>query len=157
MSSYSYHFETNWKFEADIHEVWGMIGGIKYGDWWRGVSSERIHKNESTDGIGDKYNYVFRTKLPYQLAFVAEIVAKKEPAYLEIKATGELEGRGVWSLTQEGSVTHVQYVWQVNANKQWLNTLAPLLRPAFIWNHDQVMNEGAKGIANKLGVKLISF
>ncbi|NRF92915.1 polyketide cyclase [Paenibacillus frigoriresistens] len=157
MASYKYNFETNWKFESDIHQVWGLIAGFKYSDWWRGVSSERIYKGSRQDGIGDKYNYVFRTKLSYQLDFVAEIVGKEEPKYLEIKATGELEGRGVWKLSQEGNITHVQYVWQVNANKKWMNRLAPILRPAFVWNHDQVMDEGAKGIAAALGVKLLSY
>jgi hypothetical protein len=33
-----------------------------------------------------------------------------------------------------------------------MNVLAPLLRPAFEWNHDWVMNSGARGLAAKLGV-----
>ncbi|WP_053375998.1 hypothetical protein [Paenibacillus sp. FJAT-27812] len=156
MSLYTYSFETNWKFESDINQVWGLIGGFKYGDWWSGVSSEPLYQGPRQDGIGNTYHYVFRTKLPYQLAFVAEIVRKEDPKYLEIRATGELEGRGVWTLSQEGSLTHVQYVWQVNANKKWMNLLAPILRPAFVWNHDQVMKKGAKGIADALGVKRIT-
>ncbi|WP_123043061.1 polyketide cyclase [Cohnella candidum] len=157
MTSYKYNFETNWKFEADIEEVWRLVGGIRYGDWWRGVTAEQIYQNPGQDGIGDKYRYVFRTKLPYQLAFDAEIVKIEAPRYLEIKATGELEGRGAWTLTQEGGVTHVRYVWQVNANKKWMNALAPILRPAFVWNHDQVMDEGAKGIAAAIGAKLLAY
>lgn len=157
MTLYAYNFETNWKFESEVNQVWELIGGFKYSEWWRGVSSERIYQGTRQDGIGDKYQYVFRTKLPYQLAFVAEIVEKEAPYSLEIRATGELEGRGVWKLSQAGSLTHVQYVWQVNANKKWMNRLAPILKPAFIWNHDQVMDQGAKGIAHALGVNLVSY
>lgn len=157
MSSYAYRFETNWKFEADIRQVWGLIGGIRYDDWWWGVSTQPLSQAGTPDGIGDRYNFIFRTKLPYKLAFVSEIVGKREPDYMEIRASGELEGTGAWKLWQEGGVTHVRYIWQVNANKKWMNALAPVLRPAFVWNHDQVMKEGAKGIAKKLGVKLLSY
>ncbi|WP_068777163.1 SRPBCC family protein [Paenibacillus sp. FJAT-26967] len=157
MPAYAYHFETNWKFNADIREVWELIGGTADNNWWSGVSSEPIHMSSDPNGIGSKYNYVFRTKLPYKLAFIAEVIRREEPQYLEIKASGELEGQGAWRLAQEGSVAHVQYIWQVNPNKRWMNLLGPILRPVFIWNHSRVMNDGAKGIASTLGVKLISY
>ena len=33
---------------------------------------------------------------------------------------------------------------------------APLLAPAFRWNHGQVMAEGGRGLARHLGAKLLS-
>ena len=156
MRLYQYNFETNWKFEADIEQIWGLINKFNYGNWWKGLDSRRIKKGTSKIGVGDRFISIFKTKLPYQLTFEAEVVNIESPTYLEIKVYGELEGHGVWRLSQQGPITHVQYIWQVNTNKKWMNALAPLLRPAFIWNHDQVMNEGAKGISNLLGVKLIS-
>jgi len=157
MSIYHYNFETNWKFEADIEQIWGLINECNYGEWWEGLDSKRV-KSESTKlAVGDRFRLYFTTKLPYQLSFESEVVKLVSPTYLEIKAIGELEGQGVWTLSQEGSITHVHCIWKVNTNKKWMNTLAPILRPAFIWNHNQVMNEGAKGISNSLGVKLISL
>ncbi|WP_276356932.1 hypothetical protein [Cohnella caldifontis] len=156
MSAYAYQFESDWKLEADIHQVWEIIGGIRYHEWWNGISSRQIHRSGNPGGIGDKYEYVLRTKLPYQLSWTAEIVARKDPEYLEIRSTGELEGIGYWTLSQEGGVTHARYIWKVNTNKKWMNALAPVLRPAFVWNHDQVMKEGAKGLAAAMGVRLVS-
>ncbi len=157
MSIYHYNFETNWKFEADIEQIWGLINEFNYGDWWKGLDSKRI-KSESTKlAVGDRFRLFFNTKLPYQLLFESEVVKLESPIYLEIRAYGELEGQGVWTLSQKGSITHVQCIWKVNTNKQWMNAFAPLLRPAFVWNHNQVMNEGAKGISSSLGVKLISL
>jgi len=52
-------------------------------------------------------------------------------------------------------VTH----WHLDApmtGKPWMNALAPLLAPAFRWNHGQVMGEGGRGLANHLGVRLLS-
>ena len=37
-----------------------------------------------------------------------------------------------------------------------MNRLAPLARPAFAWNHDYVMRQGARGLAEKLGVELVT-
>jgi hypothetical protein len=36
-----------------------------------------------------------------------------------------------------------------------MNRLAPVARPAFAWNHDFVMRQGAEGLATKLGVELV--
>jgi hypothetical protein len=38
-----------------------------------------------------------------------------------------------------------------------MNYLSFLLKPAFNYNHDVVMNWGAKGLAKKLNAELISY
>jgi hypothetical protein len=37
-----------------------------------------------------------------------------------------------------------------------MNLLAPLARPAFRWNHDYVMHNGAVGLAKLLGAELLA-
>ena len=37
-----------------------------------------------------------------------------------------------------------------------MNRLAPIARPAFAWNHDWVMRQGAHGLAARLNAKLIA-
>jgi hypothetical protein len=37
-----------------------------------------------------------------------------------------------------------------------MNLFAPLLRPAFEWNHDWVMARGGEGIAQLLGCRLLA-
>ncbi|MUT68310.1 SRPBCC family protein [Paenibacillus sp. NEAU-GSW1] len=152
---YKYNFETNWKFEADIEQVWGLIAGFKYDEWWSGVKAEPLQSG-LPNGIGEKYRYEFRTKMPYRLSFEAEVIVKEAPRKMEIRSTGELEGRGEWTLTQSGSVTHVRYIWQVNTNKAWMDVLAPLLKPVFVWNHDLVMKEGERGMSKALQAPVIA-
>jgi hypothetical protein len=36
-----------------------------------------------------------------------------------------------------------------------MNVLAPVLAPAFRWNHGQVMAVGGRGLAAHLGVRLL--
>ena len=70
------------------------------------------------------------------------------------EATGDLEGTGVWTLQGNGSATRVRYDGQVATTKAWMNAVAPLLEPAFRWNHDDVMRRGGEGLARRLGARL---
>ena len=37
-----------------------------------------------------------------------------------------------------------------------MNLLGPVARPAFAWNHDLVMRQGAFGLAHRLGATLVA-
>ena len=73
---------------------------------------------------------------------------------LEGRASGELEGTGVWTFAETGGGTDVRYDWTVRTTKPWMNALAPFARPLFAWNHDVVMRWGAEGLARKLGARV---
>ena len=73
---------------------------------------------------------------------------------LEGRAQGELDGTGRWTLRAEGEGTFVRYDWQIDITTPWQVALAPILRPAFAWNHRVVMDEGGRGLARRLGVAL---
>jgi len=66
------------------------------------------------------------------------------------RSTGELEGEGRWRLSEEDGITTVRYEWDVSTTKPWMNLLAPLLKPAFAWNHDVVMRQGGDGLRKLL-------
>jgi len=83
-----------------------------------------------------------------------QTVRIEPPLLLEGIASGELEGRGLWQLSNEGSETIVRYDWNVQTAKQWMKLLAPIARPVFKWNHDVVMSWGAKGLGKRLGVSV---
>lgn len=78
------------------------------------------------------------------------------PHRLEGEAIGELTGTGCWTLTESGSATFVRYDWEVATTRRWMNALAPILAPAFRWNHGQVMAQGGRGLARHLGVRLLA-
>ena len=68
---------------------------------------------------------------------------------------GRNKGAVTGDASQEG-VTAVLYEWNVATTKPWMNRLAPLLRPAFEWNHDWVMARGGEGISKLLGCRLLA-
>ncbi len=73
-----------------------------------------------------------------------------------VHAVEDLEAGGA-----EGAGSLRRYTWSsrlpYRLSLAWMNLLAPLLAPAFRWNHGQVMAEGGRGIARHLGVKLLDM
>lgn len=95
--------------------------------------------------------------MPYTLSFdmVSRYIIKHN--LMEGEAFGELEGVGLWQFTENKGITTVKYNWDVNATKKWMKKLAPVLKPAFKWNHDVVMRWGAKGLAKQLNAELLQY
>jgi uncharacterized protein YndB with AHSA1/START domain len=152
-----YAFVTHWRLEAPIEQVWEAISHSEdWPTWWRGVRRVELLEKGDADGLGELRRYTFRSALPYSLVFDARTVKVERPHALEAASSGELEGTGRWQLIDEGPVTDVRYVWNVRTTRAWMNVLAPLLRPAFNWNHDVVMRWGAEGLARHLGARLLS-
>ena len=156
--TYQYSFETIWQVKAPLQKVWQVIyEQEKWPDWWKGVISvETLQEGDETD-LGKKVRYIWRSFLPYKLTFDMEACNIQEPFILEGIAYGELEGEGKWSFLEEHGVTTLQYNWNVNTTKKWMNNFAPVLKPLFKWNHDFVMKRGAKGLAKKLNAELVRY
>jgi hypothetical protein len=107
-------------------------------------------------GVAAIRRYTWASRLPYQLSFQMRTTRADRPHRLEGEAIGELTGTGRWTLTESGSATSVRYDWEVATTRRWMNTLAPILAPAFRWNHGQVMGQGGRGVAQHLGVRLLA-
>ena len=152
-----YRFVTVWKLRAPIDAVWtAIIESEKWPAWWPGVLSVDELRPADAGGLGGVRHYVWRSKLPYNLAFDMRAIAMDPPRYLEGRASGELEGIGTWRLAETDGVTTVGYTWQVRTTKAWMNFLAPVARPLFAWNHNYVMSRGAEGLAKRLGAELLA-
>jgi uncharacterized protein YndB with AHSA1/START domain len=152
-----YEFLTTWVLEAPRERVWDAIReSEKWPEWWRGV--ERVVEVERGDdeGVGQLSRYTWRSKLPYELSFEMRTTRVERPLLLEGQASGELSGVGRWRLYEENGTTAVIYEWNVATTRRWMNALAPLMRPAFEWNHDWVMGHGGTGLARLLGCRLVT-
>lgn len=152
----SYEFVTKWRIEAPIEKVWNEIYHTEYWpDWWQGVE-EVVELVEGDDlGVGSIRRYTWKTKLPYKLIFDIETVKVKPMTYLEGIAKGELDGKGIWQLTEDGDQTIARYDWLVNTTKTWMNLLAPIAKPLFEWNHKVVMSWGAQSLSERLNTRVV--
>jgi uncharacterized protein YndB with AHSA1/START domain len=151
-----YEFLTTWCLDAPIERVFDVLRDSRgYPRWWKGVKSVVALADGDPEGVGEASRFTWRSVLPYELSFDSRVTRVERPHLIEGTATGELEGTGVWRL-YEGSGTAAVYEWRVHTTRAWMNVLAPLARPAFAWNHDIVMRQGADGIARELGARLIA-
>ena len=151
-----YEFVTVWRFNSQLPPIWEMIyNSDRWPTWWKGVEDVTLVKEGDENNIGSIYRYTWKSKLPYRLRFEMQLTRVEPMKLIEGTAIGELSGKGLWRLSQDGEITTVRYDWQVETTKRWMNLLTPIARPLFKWNHDVVMGWGAEGLAKKLGVALI--
>ena len=154
-----YEFVTIWRFDAPLSEVWACIKDSEtWSDWWKGVLKVEKLKDGDAFGIGAIHRSTWKSALPYKLVFDSETVRVEEEKLIEVRAFGELDGQGIWTLTAENAhETRVQYDWRVKTTKSWMNFLAPVAKPFFRCNHDTIMNWGGEGLAKKLNCKLLEI
>ena len=84
--------------------------------------------------------------MPYQLDFILEAVELDPDTRVVVKTYGDFDGRWSATLTQRPDGVHVAIVWEVTVLKPWMKRLAPLLRPAFAWNHRWTTPRGQAGL-----------
>lgn len=146
----SYDFVTVWNVSAPVEVAWKAIReNEKWPEWWQGVLSVAELRPGDDSGLGAVHRSIWRSRLPYTLEFDSEVVRIDELRSIEIRAFGELEGRGVWTFSPDGDSCRVQYDWSVFTNKAWMNFLAPVARPFFRWNHDAIMAWGEEGLRRR--------
>lgn len=153
-----FQFITVWKIEAPLPRVCDAVSECAHWPrWWKGVEKVEEFDPGDADGIGSRRRFTWKGRLPYRLTFDI-LVTRIVPQTLLIGlASGEVEGMGRWHFASEGVVTVVRYEWRVHTSRRWMNIIAPLARPLFKWNHDQIMRQGAEGMARWLNARLVSL
>jgi carbon monoxide dehydrogenase subunit G len=152
----SYHFVSTWCLDAPIERVWEVLNDPgRWPEWWPGVERvERVAAGNG-DGIGRVDRYTWRSRMLYRLRFCVETTRIEPPFLLAGRASGDLAGDGRFRL-YDGRGTAVVYEWSVETSRTWMNALAPVARPAFVWNHDTIMRAGGCGLARRLGARLVA-
>lgn len=151
-----YSFLTTWAVTAPIDDVWEAIHDTEsWPSWWRGVKVAEQLGGGDGDGVGSVHRYVWRSRLPYDIEFRMRTTRVEAPHLLEGEADGNLRGTGRWRLWAGAGATAVTYEWDVETTIPWMNAVAPIGRPVFHWSHDVVMRNGGRGLAERLGARLL--
>ena len=147
MRAPTFDLVTDWRLDAPVERVWAALEAVEeWPKWWPMVRRVSLIEPGDEQGLGMIRRLEWATALPYSLAFEVETVRVEPMTVIEGRAQGELDGLGRWTLTPDGTGTRVRYDWQVAVTKSWMRAMAPLLRPAFAWNHRVVMDSGFKGL-----------
>ena len=107
-----YIFVTRWRVTASLEEVFDILADAEsLARWWPSVYLE---VGRRPDGVVDLYT---KGWLPYTLRWHFRVSENDRPHGFSLEAEGDLAGRGVWTLHQDGAYTDIVYDWRVRADK----------------------------------------
>jgi uncharacterized protein YndB with AHSA1/START domain len=154
MHSPQFHIITDWSVDAPREKVWPLLfAADQWPSWWRAVKRVECMTDGDEDGIGAVRRMTWRTVLPYSLTFDMRTTNVEPMTRIEGEAEGALSGTGRWDVWPDGRRTRVRYEWIVEVVEPRLRMLVPLLRQAFIWNHNAAMGSGFEGLIAKLAAQ----
>jgi len=154
MAPQQFNLVTEWRFSATVDRVWAeLMRPDDWPQWWKAVKRVQTLAEADADGVGAVRRLTWGSALPYELTFDMRSTRIEPMTVIEGRASGELDGTGRWTIHPDGQGTHVRYDWQIEVTKPWMRALAPVLRPAFAWNHNVVMGWGYEGLSRRLGVE----
>jgi hypothetical protein len=141
-----YHFISRWRVKGTAEEIYAILShALDYPRWWPSVymsAHEVAPGNE--DGLRRRISLLTKGWLPYELRWEATTTEVLPPSRIAIRASGDFDGRGIWSIVQDGQFTDVTFDWKLAAEKPLLRILTPVLRPAFEANHRWALKQGLR-------------
>lgn len=152
MAENEYHFVDRWRVEGDVKEVADILEDAQTLPRWWGSVYFNVKQLEpgGEGGIGKFISLRAGGWLPYTLRINFRTIASNYPHGFSMDATGDLEGRGIWTFEQEGGFVNVTYDWTISANKPIVEKLSFLLKPIFRSNHNWTMKRGEESLKLEL-------
>jgi hypothetical protein len=150
--SNQYEFVTRWRVEGTCGEVADILGDpLELPRWWPSVYL-RVDEIRPPDanGLGRRVRLHTKGWLPYTLMWEFEIVESRYPHGSTLVASGDFDGRGVWTFDQDGPFVDATYDWRLSAEKPLLRNLSFLLKPIFEANHRWAMAQGEQSLKLEL-------
>jgi len=150
--SHQYQFLSRWRVEGTCGEVADVLGDpLALARWWPSVYLH-VEQQRPPDarGLGRRVRLHTRGWLAYTLRWAFEVVETRYPYGFTLLATGDFEGRGVWTFEQDGPFVAITYDWRLSAEKPLLRNLSFLLKPLFEANHRWAMAQGEASLKLEL-------
>ena len=150
--SHQYQFLSRWRVEGTCGEVADVLGDpLALPVWWPSVYL-KVEELRAPDarGLGRRARLHTQGFLPYTITWELEIVESNYPYGFALVATGDFDGRGIWTFTQDGSFVDVSYDWRLSAEKPLLRNLSFLMKPLFESNHRWAMAQGEQSLRLEL-------
>src|SRR5215471_8068580 len=152
MPSNEYHFITRWRVQGTSDEVYDLISHpLDYPRWWPSVylQTQEVAPGDER-GLGRRVRLHTKGWLPYTLRWESCSTESARPQRLAIRATGDFDGRGIWTFEQDGEFVNLTFDWKLTADKPLLRYLSFLLKPAFSANHRWAMARGLESLQLEL-------
>ena len=152
MATNDYHFIDKWRVEGNVKEVADILeDALSLSTWWPSVYFEVKELEKGGEGgVGKLISLRAGGWLPYTLRINFRTIESRYPNGFSMDATGDLEGKGIWILKQDGPFVDVTYDWTIRANKPIIDKLSFLLKPIFRSNHSWTMKRGEESLKLEL-------
>ncbi len=152
MPANDYQFLTEWKVNAPSELIYEILKESRdYPRWWPDVYLEaEFQPSGRQDHIGDRVKLLTKGWLPYRLRWTAEVLRLEPPHQIEITASGDFIGAGVWHIRPDGNGSHVTFDWRIRADKPLLRWLSPVFKPIFKLNHQWAMSKGFESLCREV-------
>ena len=152
MATTDYHFIDRWRVRGTVREVADILGdGPDLARWWPSVYLDvQETKPGDEEGIGKEVSLYTKGWLPYTLRWQFRVTESNYPHGFALEAWGDFDGRGEWTLRQDGNWVDVTYDWRLRAEKPLLRRLSFLMRPIFKANHLWAMARGEESLRLEL-------
>ena len=147
-----YHFLTTWRVLGTSGEVADVLRDpLALPRWWPAVYLA-VKEIDPPDERGLRQRVRLHTKgwLPYTLQWDLVVTSSRYPEHFGIEASGDFLGRGVWTITQDGTHVNATWDWRIRAEKPLLKALAPFMRPLLEANHRWAMKQGEESLRLEL-------
>jgi hypothetical protein len=148
----TFRIPTTWHVRGRIEDVADILSEPEdFPRWWGEVYLSVTTTNKGdAQSIGQTVAVHSKGWLPYRLNWEGKLVENHRPTSWTVEATGDLVGRGVWTLRQRGDIAEINYDWSVSSNRLLFRVLAPMLRWVMVSNHRWAMTKGEKGLQAEL-------
>jgi hypothetical protein len=153
MAANRYSFTTHWHVPGSPVEVARILeDGCDLPRWWPEVylSAVEIEPGDAKTRVGRVIALHTKGWLPYTLRWSFRIEENTLPRGFRIRAWGDFDGTGEWTLAPEGDGTHVRFDWHIAAEKPLLKYLSFLMKPIFRANHEWAMRRGEESLRREL-------
>lgn len=142
---------TLWTIPASIERCWFcLLEKERWPQWWPYVDKvEQLHLGDPA-GIGNRCRYYWHTSLPYRLTVEITVVELLPFEFIRFCAEGDLRGQGACRLYTREQHTCLEFDWNVYITRPWMNHIATIAAPIFIWNHQRVMKKGEQSFIRRL-------
>jgi hypothetical protein len=143
---------SHWRVEGTCGEVADVLGDPSaLARWWPSVylQSDELQPPDP-NGLGRRMRLHTQGWLPYTLRWEFEVVDSQYPYGFTLIASGDFDGRGVWTFKQDGAFVDITYDWRLRADKPLLKNLSFLMKPLFEANHRWAMAQGEESLKLEL-------
>lgn len=148
---------SRWRLDCPSSQVWELLASPEHWpQWWRQLNRVDILRPGIASGSPAYALLHWRSPLGYSCTVRSQTTRLEQDAQgrgeIESRAQGCFQGMGLWVIEPSAPrQVDITYRWEVSLHKPWMRLLAPVLRGVLSWNHFNVMQDGAQGMARQLG------